>query len=110
MVLRYYHCDWSVPCIENEFLFAGTKEECIRYINKHWSVDAKEYENNPEMYSLFCDYLRHIEVGTILHPLYTDKKIEELWNNNKDWDRHCEWHHIDSTKFIYNKELIEILN
>ena len=110
MVLRYYETDWSIPCIENEFLFAGTKEECIKYLFKHWSVDCKELENNIELQALFCDYLRHIEIGTIMCPaLYDDKTIEKLWNEGKDWDSHCEWKRIDSTKFIFNRELIEIV-
>lgn len=111
MILRYYETDWSIPCIENEFLFAGTKQECIKYLLEHWSVDCKELENNIELQATFCDYLRHIEIGTILCPaIYDDKTIKRLWNEGKDWDSHCEWKHIDSTKFIFNRELIEIVD
>ena len=111
MILRYYDCDWSVPCIENELLFCGTKEECVKYLMKNWSVDVKEYENNPEYKYLFIDYLRHIEVGTIILPnLYTEEKIKELYEKNMDWDNKCQWQHIDHNKFVFNQELIEILN
>lgn len=108
MILRYYETDWSVPCIENELLFAGTKEECIKYLFKHWSVDCKELENNIELQATFCDYLRHIEYGNILCPaLHDDKTIERLWNEGKDWSSKCEWHKIDAYKFIFNRELVE---
>ena len=41
--------------------------------------------------------------------IYDEKTIERLWNEGKDWDSHCKWEHIDSTKFIFNRELIEIV-
>jgi hypothetical protein len=103
MILRYYETDWSVPCIENELLFVGTKEECYDYLFKRWSVDAKELENNPELYATFCDYLRHIEYSECV---FEEKTIDEILEKYPDWDD-TDWHHIDATKFIYNRELVE---
>ena len=103
MILRYYDCDWSVPCIENELLFVGTKEECYNYLFKHWSVDIKEYENNPEIQALFCDYLRHIQYS---NRVFDEKTADEIMLKHPDWDN-TEWHRIDASKFIYNRELVE---
>lgn len=111
VVLRYYECDWSIPCIENELLFIGTKEECFKYLMKNWSVDVKEFENNLEYKYLFIDYLCHIQVGTIKCPALFDKEIiTKLYEENKSWDDKCDWRNIDHKKFIFNQELIEILN
>ena len=109
MIVRYYNCDFSVPYIENEFLFAGTLEECVKYIYKHWSVDIYQYKDKLEVQSLFCDYLRHIQIGKAYAPmLYDDKIIKELYYKGKDWDNKCEWKNINPNQFIFNKELIEI--
>jgi hypothetical protein len=111
MILRYYDCDWSVPCIENEFLFTGTKEECVQYLYKHWSVDIQEYKDNLEAQALFCNYLTHIQIGKAYAPvLFTDEIIKELYENGKDWDDKCEWKNINPNEFIFNRDLIEILN
>ena len=103
MMLRYYETDWSVPCIENELLFVGTKEECINYLFKHWSVDCKELENNPELMSTFCHYLRHIEFSNRVYP---EKTVDAILEKHPNWDNN-HWHKIDANKFIYNRELIE---
>lgn len=103
MMLRYYETDWSVPCIENELLFVGTKEECVNYLFKRWSVDMKEMENNPELRGLFVDYLRHIEYSD---GSFDEKNIDDILINHPDWDMR-DWHKIDSQKFIYNNELVE---
>lgn len=111
MIVRYYNCDWSIPCIENELLFAGTKEECVKYIHDHWSVDVQQYKDNLETQDLFCDYLKHIQIGKSSCPaLYSDEIIKKLYENGKDWDNHCEWQPINPNKFIFNRELIEIIN
>lgn len=105
MILRYYETDWSIPCIENELLFVGTKEECIQYLYKHWSVDCKELENNIELQATFCDYLRHIEYS---HRMFEERTVDEILEHHPDWCN-TEWHHIDSHKFIFNRELVEII-
>jgi hypothetical protein len=103
MMLRYYETDWSVPCIENELLFVGTKEECVNYLFKHWSVDCKELENNLELMGTFCHYLRHIEFSNRVYP---EKTVDAILENHPNWDNN-HWHNIDANKFIYNRELIE---
>ena len=111
MILRYYDCDWSVPCIENEFLFAGTKEDCVKYLYKHWSVDIQEYKDNLELQALFCDYLKHIQVGQIKCPaVYDNELIKQMYENGKSWDDKCDWTNINPNKFIFNRELIEVIN
>ena len=105
MILRYYEVDWSVPCIENELLFVGTKEECAKYLFKRWSVDMNEMEDNPELRGTFVDYLRHIEYSGCS---FDEKTIDEILMNHPDWDN-TDWHKIDAQKFIYNNELIEMV-
>lgn len=111
MILRYYEVDWSVPCVENELLFTGTKEECVKYIFRNWSVDVKEYEDNPELCATFRDYLRHIQVGETRCPaVYSNEVIKELWeNNNPAWCEHIDWKNIDAQKFIFNRDLVEVV-
>ena len=111
MIIRYYDCDWSVPCIENELLFTGTIEECKQYIMEEWSVNVQDYKDNIEAQSLFCSYLRHIQIGEIRCPmLFTDEIIKELYEKGKAWDDKCEWKNINPNEFIFNRELIEIIN
>ena len=103
MILRYYETDWSVPCIENELLFVGTKEECYNYLFKNWSVDCQELKDNIELQAIFQDYLRHIEFS---NKHFEETNVNAILENHPDWDN-AEWHKIDSTKFIYNRELVE---
>ena len=106
MILRYYEADWSVPCIENELLFVGTKEECVKYLMKRWSVDFKEYENNPKLFGAFTDYLHHIQFALTT---FKEKTVDEVLEKYPNWDN-GEWHRIDAEKFIFNRDLIEVVD
>lgn len=106
MILRYYQTDWSIPCIENELLFVGTKEECRLYLLHKWSVDYKELESNPELRSTLCDYLHHIQISW---GSFDEKNIDDILANHPNWDQR-DWLHIDADEFIFNRELIEIVD
>ena len=96
---------------EDELLFNGSPEDCHKYLLKYWSVNVNELRDNLELQSLFCDYLRHIWYDTTEWKdsetgEYTsiDKLEESPYVRDSDT-----WHKIDANKFIFNRELIEII-
>lgn len=104
MILRYYDTDY-MTYMENELLFVGSPEQCYQYLFKNWSVDADELKDNPELYSTFRDYLKHIQFAK---DDYGKRTVEEILEEFPSWDN-TRWYHIDSTKLVFNKELIEIV-
>lgn len=103
MLVKYYDTDWTTY-MENELLFSGSKKQCIKYLLRHWSVDASEYKDDPENMALFCDYLRHIYVANVDIP----GTVEEIMFST-NWDNQ-DWHKINPSAFIFNRELLALID
>lgn len=101
--------DWyPIPVKEQELLFNGTEEDCIKYLLHEWYVDFYTMDKetlNKALHDIKCIQFLDIEVK------YDDKYIpvHELMDFD-DYDRLMgeDWQNIDPTQFIFNKEIISI--
>lgn len=109
MLLRYNDTDY-MTYNEGELLFNGTPEECEQYLLKNWSVDIQQLKDNLELQATMCDYLRHIwydkgefKTNGKYTPIEELEGLDYVMNTNT-------WHKINPNKFIFNQDLIKILN
>jgi hypothetical protein len=102
--VRYYNQDWSIPIVENEFLFAGSKDQCLEYIRREHSADMLD-----PAYEIQKDFLYRIQLGKIKCPaIFTPETLQKMWNEGKEWDSQCDWEPINHKNFCYNECVIEV--
>lgn len=106
MIVRYYHADFTVPCIENEILFHGTEKECLEYIRKNYSADKLSVE-----YEINLDFLHGIQVGKSKNEtLFPDEVIVRNFENGQDSVMEkVDWNSIKVKDYVFNDCVIDIL-
>ena len=108
MLLRYKYTDY-MTYNEDELLFNGSAEECEQYLLKNWSVDIQELKDNLELQATMCDYLRHIYFDKT--EFKTDGKYTPIGElEGLDYVMNTDtWHKIDCNKYIFNREIIDVI-
>lgn len=108
MILRYTRTDYQT-FKEDEVLMVGSKTEIEKYILANYSVDWLEdsiEEKSEKVADLNC-----LKIGKSKCPsLFDDEVLSEMIQNGKDVVEKCDWEEVISSHYIFNQDLIEMVN